>query len=91
MVDGGDALAAQPQPPMRARPDPGIIAIAPINQIVPAFRAGPGVIGDFIGGAAGGFGQFLGRFIKLRRQVLVRNFQRAVSVKQGEWRAPVRW
>ena len=72
--------------PCAPGPDAGIIAIAPIDQIVPALRAGPGVIGDFVGGQSGGFGQFLRRFIETRRQIVVRNLQRAVLVQQREGR-----
>ena len=33
--------------------DPGIVAIAPIEQIVPALIAGRGMVGDLIGAKAG--------------------------------------
>ena len=47
------AVARRPvpvdQPAMRAGADAGIFAVAPIDEVVPAFRAGPGVVGDLVG------------------------------------------
>ncbi len=44
---------------MRAGADARIFAIAPIDEIVPAFGAGARVVGDLIGRQAGAGGHFL--------------------------------
>ena len=38
---------------MRAGADADIVAVAPIDEVVPAFGARPGMVGDLIGGQAG--------------------------------------
>jgi len=68
---------------MRAGASARIIAIAPIDQIVPAFLPLSGMIGNFIGGQAGGFGQFLGGLIKPCRQVFIGSPQLAVAMQEG--------
>ena len=83
---GGGAPAVQSEASMRARADAGIIAIAPIDQIVPAFRTGPGMIGNLIGGQTGGLGHFLRRLVEISRQVIIRNHQRTGLVQQRERR-----
>ena len=49
-------------PPVRTGTDPGVIAVAPVGQIVAALGAGAGVVGDFIGRDARGGGAGLGQF-----------------------------
>ena len=51
---GGVALAVDQQPAMRARADAGIFAIAPVDQVVAAFLAGAGVVGNLVGRQARG-------------------------------------
>ena len=46
----GIALAAMQQPAMSAGPDAGILAVAPIEQVVAALGARPRVVGNLVGG-----------------------------------------
>jgi len=46
----GRARSVQIQPSMRTGPDTGIIAIAPIDQVMTALCARARMIGNFIGG-----------------------------------------
>ena len=50
MLAGGTALAVQGQPAMGAGADAHVVAALPIDEIVPASGARPGVVGDLIGG-----------------------------------------
>ena len=56
---------------MRSGADPGVFAVAPIDEIVPALGAGPRVVGDFVGGKAGAFGDLLGRVEQGARELFV--------------------
>ena len=47
-------VARAAAPAVRAGADAGIGAVAPVSEIVAALLAGPGVVGDFVGGQAGG-------------------------------------
>ena len=46
---GRPAGAAAGQPAVRAWADAGIVAIAPVDEVVPALGAGAGVVGDLVG------------------------------------------
>ena len=59
--------------------DPGVILIAPIGEVVPAFGAGSGVVGDLVSRQPGGGEPFL-RHLEERG--------RAVFLGQGEFAAP---
>ena len=50
---GRNPSAPERQPPMCARTDPGVIAVAPVDQIVPALRTCSRVVRHFIGGHSG--------------------------------------
>ena len=53
---GADADAS-----MGAGADADIFAVAPVDEIVPAFRAGPRMVGNLVGGQAVRLGDFLRR------------------------------
>ena len=46
---GGDAGVAGDEPAMGSGADAGIFAVAPIDEVVPGFRAGPGMVRDLVG------------------------------------------
>ena len=48
-----DGAHAEP-PAMRAGADPGIIAVAPVSEVVAAFVAGAGMVADLVGRQARG-------------------------------------
>ena len=50
---GGESGRVERQPPMRAGADSRIVAHAPVDQVVPRFVAGAGVIRNLIGGQPG--------------------------------------
>ena len=64
---------------MGARTDPEIVLVAPIDEIVPAFGPGPGVVGDLIGRQPGGRKPVLRRLEQCRR---------AFFIGQREFAAP---
>ena len=68
---------------MGAGPHPGIIAIAPIDQIVPAFRAGAGMVGDFVSRHTRCSRQFLRDLVEIGGQRFAGNPQLAFLVQQG--------
>src|SRR5205085_12668577 len=76
---GREFAAGAARPARGARPDPGIIPVAPIGEVVPAFGAGSGVIGDFVGGQPASSEPFL-RHLEQRSCALL--------VGQGEFAAP---
>jgi hypothetical protein len=80
---GGDAPLRRRKPAMRAGPRADIIAIAPIDQIVAAFRARMRMVGDFIGGQPGRFSQLLGGLVETGGQIILRDHQRAGFLQQG--------
>ena len=61
------AVAADVEAAMGARPDAGIFVRAPINEIVPAFAAGPRVIGNLVGRQAVRRADLLGRVVERAR------------------------
>ena len=46
--------------PVRTGADADVFAVAPVDEIVPAFAAGPRVVGDLVGGKAGPVHRLLG-------------------------------
>ena len=83
VAHGAQARAAA----VRAGADPGIIAVAPVSEVVAALGAGAGVVGDFVGGQAGGGGALLGQFEQARRGVGVERLEVALGDHRGEARA----
>lgn len=64
-LGGGCELGGAPrQASMRAGADAGIIAITPVGEVVAAFGAGTGMVGNLIGRHAVTLGDFLRRLIK---------------------------
>ena len=49
MAPRARAARRQRDPAMRARPDAGVVAIAPVGQVVPALAAGPRVVRHLVG------------------------------------------
>src|SRR5271154_5472097 len=71
---------------MRARADPDIFAVAPINQIVPALRAGPRVVGDLVRRQAMRLGYFLRRVEQRAGEVLAGHDELARAKQPLEYR-----
>ncbi len=73
MTFGGcrHTVCADCQPSMCPRTDPDVVAVAPVNQIVPAFRPGAGVVGDFVSRKTCLFSHFLSHLKKLRTQLRI--------------------
>src|ERR1700761_753598 len=64
---------------MRPGPDPDIILIAPISEIVPAFGAQSGVVGDLVSRHAGGSEMLLGRFVESRGGFVIERIKNAAA------------
>ena len=60
---------------MRAGTDARIILVAPVSEVVPAFRARPGVVGDFVGGQAAGCRALLCQFEQACRSVCIERLE----------------
>ena len=86
-VDGGVARAGNHDPAVRARPDAGIFAVAPVEQVVAAFLAGGGVVGDLVGRQARRLRQLLRQLVEIVRQLAVGHPQLAAGMELGERRA----
>ena len=87
-LDGGGALGgAQRQAAMGTRPDADIIAVAPVDEIMTAFRARAGVVGHFIGRKAEIGGQILRQLVEFGAQIRVRHDQLARLIEVEEGRA----
>src|SRR5687768_6733201 len=72
---------------MCAWPDAGIIAVAPVCEVVAALLAWPGVIGDFIGGQSGRSRQFLCQLEHVRRRIRVQRLELVPGDHGSEARA----
>ena len=64
----------------------GIVMSTPVDKVVPAFRPGSGVIGDFVGGQSGVTADTLGEVIEVARHVVVRHDKLARLVQAKKWR-----
>ena len=71
---------------MRAGADAGIFMPAPIDEVVPALRARPRVVRNFIGRQAGARANFLRDVVKLATAILVGNDQLAALMQRVERR-----
>ena len=71
---GGVAVAVDVEPAVGAGPDAGIFVRPPIDEIVPAFAAGPRMIGNLVGGQAVRGADLLRHVVESARGVLVRRF-----------------
>ena len=86
VAGAGDIEPANVQATMGARSDAGIFVGAPIDEIVPAFAAGPRMIGDLVGRKAVRRADLLRRVVKRARGVLVGSFELAGRMQRGERR-----
>ena len=68
----GEQRVADHQPSVSAGTDAGIILVAPVGEIMPAFVAWPGVVGDFVGEQAVTGGRFRRGVIKGRSSIFIR-------------------
>src|SRR5262245_48349791 len=64
------ARAAEPQPAVRAGSATRILAVPPVEEVVPALLAGCRVIGDLVGRQPGGSGQLLRGIVESERRVI---------------------
>ena len=71
---------------MGARPDAGIFARAPVDQIVPALGARPRMIGNLVGRQAGIRAHLLRRVVERARGVVVGDDELAGRMQCGKWR-----
>ena len=71
---------------MCARSDSRVVMSAPVNQIVPALRAGPRMIGNLVSRQAGIGANGLREIIEIAREILVRNGELARPVQAEERR-----
>ena len=69
----------------------GVFAVAPIEQVVAAFLARRGMVGNLVGGQTGGRRQLLRRLVESERRVLVRDHQLAGGVQAPRTASPARW
>ena len=72
---------------VRARADAGIIAVAPVSEVVAALRARARVVADFIGGQARGRGALAGQLVQRGGEVGVERLELARGMERGEARA----
>ena len=66
---------------------PAYSCAAPVDEIVPAFGAGAGVVGDFVGGQARAAADLLRHVVERARERLVRRLELAGRVQAEERRA----
>ena len=81
---GRELPAVHGDPAMGAGADAGIVAIAPVDEIVPQLLARSGMVRDLVGGKARVAQDRLRRLEKLAGQVLVRHGERAGRVQGVE-------
>ena len=79
-------VAVDIEPAMRARPNAGIFVRAPIDEIVPAFGTGPGMIGDLVSRQPVRGADVLRRIVECARGIIVGSFQFAGRMQRGERR-----
>ena len=72
---------------MGAGADPGVVAVAPVDQVVAAVLAGPRVVGDLVGGRPAAASASPVASIQRGRRVLVGQCERALGVQAEERRA----
>ena len=76
-----NATATDRQPSMGAWANAGIVMPTPVDEVVPAFCAGPRMVGDFVGWQTGVTANCLGGVIELARQVVIGHDQLAGLVQ----------
>ena len=88
---GGQLVAVQSQPAMRAGPDADIVAVAPVHEVVTRLLPGPGVVADLVGRQAGTLQHLLGQFVEVGLQIRVERLQRALARPSRGSACPARW
>ena len=83
VADGGRFEPAA----MGARPDPRIVAIAPVGEVVAALLAGAGVVADLVGGKACCAGALAGEREEIARRIVVERGEPALAHEGGKARA----
>ena len=78
--------AADAEPPVRARAAAGVFAVTPVEEVVAAFLARRGVVGDLVGRQPRRGRQLLRRLVERERGVLVGDDELAGGVQRGERR-----
>ncbi len=84
---GCDLRAAQRQPPMGARANADIIAIAPIDQVVPGFAARPCMVRDLVGRQPGFAHTQLGELVERPGAVVIGDGEGAAGMRGMKSRA----
>ena len=87
LVGGGAAAVVHVEPPMGAGADACPGAAAPIGQVMPAFAARHGVVGNLVGGQATVGGYLLRQFVEIGGMVGVGHGNAAPAVQVEEGRA----
>src|SRR5579885_2883674 len=72
---------------MRARADAEVVAVAPIDEVVAALRAGAGVVRDLVGGQAGGGKALLRQLEEFAGKIVLRHGEIAAGIGRREGRA----
>ena len=88
---GGVPVAADIEPAMGARSDAGIFVAAPIDEIVPAFAAGPRVVGNLVGRQAVRGADVLGGVVERARRDRRREFSACRPHGARRMACPARW
>src|SRR6185437_16376090 len=83
----GEQRAVEAHPAMRARPDPRVVAVAPIGEVVPALAARPGVVGNLVAEQAEARRLLTRRLIERGGQIRLRQRDLAPPVLPLEHRA----
>ena len=84
---GGDQLVAQSHAAMGAGADADVVAVAPVGEVVPAFAAGAGVVGDLVALQPGIRRHVPGEGVECCGVVVLRQGQFAAAVPALEHRA----
>ena len=84
---GGELVAAQSQPAMRAGPDADIVAVAPVHEVVTRLLPGSGMVADLVGRQAGTLQHLLGQLVEVGLQIRVERLQLALLDHRMEARA----
>src|SRR5579859_3654869 len=69
---------------MRPGPDAEIVAVAPIDEIVPALAARPRVVRDFIVGEAAACEALARRLVERAREIVVGQYEIAARMCRGK-------
>ena len=84
---GGLPRAVGDDAAVRSRPDAGVLAVAPVEQVVPALLARRGVVGDLVGRQARALGHLLRQLVEGARRLAIGHDELAARMQLGERRA----